>query len=466
MNPTASPRSSAADSTDPVRWAFDRLRVDHRHTRFHHRIARALAGRLPKLLEDDERVLGFTEAVEDSDFLTKTMMGFGWPLWRRVALVFTDRRLLEIGLACCGRRARGRIRSFPWDRLPGFETEDFSLQVTNWQEQNHSWRLRGRFDAALERSLRQRVDLAVSTYQPSEGLAVPITLCPDCGGPVRSPRGSCAQCGGRVRSARLAALLAISFPGAGHAYTGRWMAATMRSVAELLAYGWLASRMLAAGTTAEFLVPALAGVVAIGVMKLTGSAVARRLASRAGLVTPTAERRWRWFAGLAGAVSIAAVVLPLVQAGQLDSDIGWDLDFIATDGAWTRHRSTSQTDDSTRDDTLRSRWIHRAGLQADVHARPMRPFESVRDAEERIITDAGGDVETMDLGPHRVLVTRIDGEAQVTMRFAIVDGEGRDLHVISAQVAAADIDRSTRNIERLISRGIWIPASRSRADRP
>ena len=151
-------RDSLAGHTDPVRWAFDRLRIDHTHTRYHHRIARALADRLPTVLEHEEKVLWFTEAIEDSDFFTRATLGFGWPLWRRVALLFTDRRLVEVGLSSFARRARGRVRSFPWDRIPGFDSKARKLEVATWRETSHRWRLRERLGAGLEAALRQQVE--------------------------------------------------------------------------------------------------------------------------------------------------------------------------------------------------------------------------------------------------------------------------------------------------------------------
>jgi hypothetical protein len=441
-------RYGSAGNTDPVRWAFDRLRVDHTHTRYHHRVARALADRLPTLLEHDEKVLGFTEAIEDSDFLTMAMLGLGWPFWRRVALLFTDRRLLEVGLSCCGRRARGRIRSFPWDRIPSFDSKTRKLEVATWRETSHRWRLRERLDAGLEHALRRQVDLAVSTYQPSQGLSVPIRLCGDCGAPVRTPRANCGRCGRRIRSAGLAGVLAMAFPGAGHGYTGRWVSAALRLAVEGAIFGWLVSRILAASTP------------------LQGSAVARRLAPRAELVGPPSERRWRWFAGLAGALSVAALLLPLRLVGQTDSDISWDLDFIVNDEEWTGYRVGSPVDQAPSDDGLRSRWLHRTGLRADVHAWPMQPFESATSAEQRYVAHADGDFEILELGPHRVVASRVGSEDRTTLQYAVIDGDGRDLHVVSAAAVAEHIDRSARALEGLMSRGIWVPPAPSRAGSP
>jgi hypothetical protein len=460
--PDSSPRSGTVD-THPVRWSFDRLRIDHTHTRYHHRIARGLADHLPKVLEADEKVLGFTEAIEESDFITRAAMGFGWPLWRRVALLFTDRRLLEIGLACCGRRASGRVRSFPWDMIPGLNTKEFQFEVATWREASHSWRLRERLDTGLERAIRRQCDLAVSTYQPSQGLSVPIRQCDHCGAAMPAQRGTCRRCRRRVRSSRLAGLLALAFPGAGHGYSGRWGAATLRLVLECAVFGWLASRILASSTLPEAVMSMAAGAVAIGIVKLQGSTVARLLAARAELVSPTAERRWRWFAVSAAVLSVIALLVPLSLVGETDGDVSWDLSFVVTDGEWTGQQAWHPADNRPPDDVLRSQWLHRTGLRAEVRAWPMQPFESPGAAVDRVADQALGETRLLVLGPHRVVASRVDGDHHTTMRYALVDEVGRDLHVVSADIPHERAEEAAHELERLISRGIWVLPAPSRA---
>jgi len=462
---TSNPKlPGGADDTNPVRSSFDRLRIDHTHTRYHHRIARALADRLPNLLDPDEKVLGFTEAIEDSDFPTRAIMGYGWPLWHRVALLFTDRRLLEVGLTCSGRRARGRVRSFPWDRIQGFEAAGLQLEIATWHQARHRWHLRQHIAGELERTLRRQVDLAVSTYQPSQGLSAPIRQCGRCGAPVRAPYGSCGDCGMRVRSSRLAGILALAFPGAGHCYTRRGFAAFLRLALECAMFSWLASQMLSASTLTRVVASAVVGAVVLGTVKLQGAAVARRLAARAELVSPIAERRWHWLAGFGAALSLAALLLPLSLIGQTDSHISWDLDFVMTDDEWTGHPASPPVGGAAPDDALRSRWLHRNGLHAEVRAWPMRPFESPAAAGERFASQEHGHNETLVLGPHRVVTSRVVGESSTTLRYAVIDEEGRDVHVVSSDVSSEHTDDDADLLERLISRGIWVPPTSSRAN--
>ena len=309
--------------------------------------------------------------------------------------------------------------------------------------------------------MRRQVDLAVSTYQPSHGLTVPVRQCGQCGAPVRAPRDSCGRCGRRVRSKRLAGALALAFPGAGHAYAERPLFAALRCAVELSVFSWLATRVLGAGTPGELITPVVTGLVAIGALKVQGIAVAGCLAERAELVTPAAERRWRWFAGLAGVLSLCALLFPLVLAGQTDTDVSWDLDFVVSGSEWHGDRASPTQHPESSNDPVRSRWVHREGLLAEVRAWPLRPFESATAAEERYLDHAEGDAEIRVLGAHRAIATRIDGHDRTTLRFAVVDDSGRDLHVVSAEIRPEDAGQAGQELERLISRGVWIPAKPS-----
>ena len=106
------------------------------------RTARAVEEPANRLLAGNEEVLGFTEAVESTSFAERTVLGAGWPGARRVAMLFTTRRLIEIGISALGRRPLGRIRTFPWDGIPAFKIEDNTLEVRTWEGKAYRWYLR------------------------------------------------------------------------------------------------------------------------------------------------------------------------------------------------------------------------------------------------------------------------------------------------------------------------------------
>jgi hypothetical protein len=84
---------------------------------------------LPSLVEEGERLLATVEAVEDGGLFVRTTFGSTWVSARRVALLVTDRRLIEVALDFRGRRATGRVRSLPWQLAasPSVRTDRLQL---------------------------------------------------------------------------------------------------------------------------------------------------------------------------------------------------------------------------------------------------------------------------------------------------------------------------------------------------
>ena len=79
---------------------------------------RAVAPALERLLGPDEHVLHVAPAMERVSLLHQ--LGLGWWLasrYHQVALVFTDRRLIEILLDFRGQKPATRTRSWPWREL-------------------------------------------------------------------------------------------------------------------------------------------------------------------------------------------------------------------------------------------------------------------------------------------------------------------------------------------------------------
>jgi hypothetical protein len=378
----------------------------------------------------------------------------------RVALMFTDRRLFEIGLSSAGRRTRGSVRSFPWDMVPGFQVTDHVLEVRTWSDTTFRWQLRDPLDPDIEEKLHGRVDLSVSTYQPSEIRSVPREYCPHCSAPRLEASDACSRCGQRWRSPRFAGLLALAFPGAGHLYATRPVAAAARFVFELCVFAALTLGVLSATTPRDGAVLFAVGAIILGVLKIHGMVVARRLASRAGTVSLAAHRKW-WAVAVAGfGVSLVALVAPLMLVGQADDDISWDLDFVGAGAEWSGQRVTTSGNLSE----TRSRWIHRDGFEVWVRAQPLHPFESPSAAGARLRRQLGTNVSTLRLGAHDVLLaiepaTDIGGRRLERYRMAIVDPEGRDLHTLITDVSPERRDQARQALEGLIVRSVWVPTT-------
>jgi hypothetical protein len=435
-----------------------KLKVDHTHARHQRRIGRAIAERLSRVLGRNEEVLAFTEGIVHGGLVQRAVQGLGWAMTRRVALMFTDRRLVEIGLNSAGRRALGGIRSFPWDTVPEFELDGHLFELRTWADTSFRWFLRDEIDPDTVEKLHSQADLSVSTYQPTEVRSVPRHYCTHCCASGVGSAGECGRCGHRTRTARLACALAVAFPGAGHLYAGRPAAAAFRFVFELLVFGALAMVLLGVSDFRDAVATLAIGAVVIGLLKIHGCEVARLLAGRSDMVSATAQTRWRWLVPLGLLPSLVALLLPLTLIGAADEQVSWDLDFLQAGPEWTGQRIESGVDGSS----LRSRWDHHDGVVAWVFAEPFRPFESGGAARTRIRQDLEGDHSVVQLGPLQVIRSVSsagtgEGRDAVEISLLVIDEEGRDLHTVSAEVAAERADVALDWLESLVGRGVWVP---------
>lgn len=448
------PASSSARSS-PARV----LRLDHTHTPHQRRVARAIQESLARIVEPTERVLALTEAIELGSLLDRSAHGCWWAPARRVALVFTGQRLIEIGLGALGRRARGRVRSFPWERVPALQLGERWLEVRTWSEESFRWYLRDEPEAEIQDLLHSQVDLAVSTYRPSDVRSVPVSHCGACGAVRPSDRDACRHCGMLPRSPRLAGWLAFSLPGAGHLYAGRPLAAAGHLALETGAFAAAAAAAMTSVTYRQGALAMAAGLVVVGLLKLQAAVSARLLAARSAAIPPTRQRRWRALAALTSLVTVVALALPFALIGAADSRISWDLDFLAADGGWAGRYAHPLGGLDAGQPGERSRWLSREGLAVRVDARPLPAFQSVEQAWSRLPSELGGDAEEVSAGTFRAVRSIVPAGDQVQVRIAVIDPVGRDVHVLSARVPTAIAEHDCQQMERLLRRGIWVLAS-------
>ena len=422
------------------------------------RLARTIASQANRILEPNEELLALSEAVADIRPLERAVLGGLWPQSRRVALLLTPRRLIEIGVSCTGRRALGRIRSFPWDGVPSLKIADGWLEVRTWAQDVHRWYLRDVPDPAVGARLLKRVDLAVSTYVPSISRTAPLLHCSSCGTGRAPEAGGCRHCGDTVRSPRLAAKLALVIPGAGHLYAQRPVAAVVRCAAELALFALLAAGVLGTTDRWRILATVALGVAVLGVMKLHAAWSARLLATRAGAITQSANGRWRLLVPAGALLSLAVLVAPLLLAGVLDGDVDWRLQFADSRREWAV--SSPPFAASLGDiPNLREVWSRRDGQWVLVQSWPFRRFESARRATARLAREWGAHGSPTVLGPHRVLeaageARAPDGGRLTTAVLLVIDAEARDVHALTT---AADIPGTTDRLRQLVARSYWEP---------
>lgn len=463
MNPTEHPRSVELSSA-----RRKPQRGDHR---FHptqsmsmtqRRTARAVETAANRLLAGNEQVLGFTEAVEDTTFSERAVLGATWPGARRVALLFTTRRLIEIGISACGRRALGRVRSFPWDAIPAFKIEDSWLDLRTWDGDTHRWFLRDLPDPSVEGRLLRRVNLAVSTYVPSQSRTAPLLHCSECGAERPATEDNCRRCDATIRTPRRAAQLAVAAPGAGHFYAQRPVAGAIRGFLEVLVFGTLAAAVLGTADLRRIVIVIAGGIGLLAVMKIHGSWSARLLAERSGAISPEAEKRWRTLIPAGLLLSLAVLLAPLPFIGRFDPSVTWELAFANADGAWT---STSPPfgDPAAHDPTLRGEWTHRSGQVVRVRAWPFDLLESADQVRSRLAFERRSTDPPIDLNGFEVLraaepLADAHGSPAVRVSLLVVDSPARDVHELSSEVDIGEADAAAARLQSLFESAYWIPA--------
>ena len=455
--PSRRPPPSGHDA-DPGTAAVQRSRGSFVAAPHQRRLARAIAGPANRILDPNEELLALSEAVADTRPLDRAVLGALWPQARRVALLFTPRRLIEIGLSSSGRRALGRNRSFPWDGIPSFRIDDGWLELRTWAEDSHRWFLRDVPDPAVEGRLSKRVNLAVSTYVPSLSRTAPLLHCGSCGASRAPDAGGCRRCGDIVRSPRRAVQLALAVPGAGHLYAQRPVAAAVRCAGEIALFALLAAGMLAATEGWRIAATVTLGVVVLGVMKLHAAWSTRLLAERAGAISPRADTRWRWLIPVGAGLSAVVLAAPLLVAGSLDRDVNWRLQFTDSRREWTV-ASAPFAAELASIPNLHEVWSHRDGQWVLVQSWPFRRCESARRATARVAREWRAR-EGPTLGAHRVLeaageARAPDGGRITTTVLLVIDAQARDIHALTtATQPAVAADR----LRELVARSYWEPA--------
>jgi hypothetical protein len=425
------------------------------------RLARAIGGRANRVLEPHEEVLALSEAVVETGPVARTVLGAFWPSARRVALLFTPRRLIEISVGSGGTRGGGRIRTFPWDGIPSFRLVDDWLEVRTWNDDVLRWHLRDVPDPTVEGLLLKRVNLAVSTYVPSLSRTAPVLHCSSCGAPRPPAPAACRRCGADLRTPERAAQLAIAIPGAGHAYAQRPVAAAVRLLIEIAIFTSLAAVMLTTTDRWRVLGVAVLGVAVLGVMKFHAAWSSRLLIEGAGAIGPTANQRWRWAVPVGGLVSVATLLLPLLLVGALDTHVDWHLVFTDSSRSWTVTRPpfTPELRHIARLDEV---WTHRGGQWVLVQSWPFAPFASSARATARVARDWGIHEPPFQLGSHRVLqaageARAPDGSRLDTFILILIDDVARDIHALTTEVGPSGGEAAADRLRRLVATSYWAP---------
>jgi uncharacterized membrane protein YfbV (UPF0208 family) len=450
------------------------------------RLVRVLDDLLTRVRREGERIIVVSEGVEAAPWRKRAALGFTWPFTFRVALVFTDSRLIEVALSPWGRRCTGLIRELSWAGSPRPSFDGRNLMVG----EGARWWLRRPLGKQVISTILQAVRAETDKAgRASTGEGHQWRICPMCGVTVTAPGARCRRCGSLWRSRRLASILAIAFPGGGKMFLGRPFQAIFRFILEVACLALVWDQLLRADSAARTV--AVAGIaVVLGVLlKAESVRLARVLAERTGTISEAAARRWRRLVPVAALVSLIAITTPLFLGGLSGTEITADLEAEAAHLGWSVSRagdqdsspqsgSGLQPDSTDNGFSLRGVWRQEQGLEVRARAQPFLPFESLSEARERWLAAylARQPVETglLQVGGHDAIriVERVNAQGSsvpssteqqpasplVRLELLLFDGRGRDTHTLTTVVAETELPATDRQLQQLLRCMFWIDA--------
>lgn len=275
-----------------------------------------LAETVEKVLDEEERVLYLAPAVEIAPFLERITLGWLWSRYFYVALVFTDRRLIEILLESDHKSAATRIRSFPWGLVREVKLGWGGLKL-KLEKRRLKWALKVGADSRLLKPLMERVKEQLVGISATPDRKVPLWHCPLCGSAATDHPTACAACQTPFRSRALAGWLSLAFPGGGLFYAGHPVLGTIDFLGESFLYLILMTGVLTALDTQELIQFVATGALFLGLTKLESVHLARVLVYRTKPHSTRGRTSWRRFLAAGAVVSVLAVGLPFTAAGSL-----------------------------------------------------------------------------------------------------------------------------------------------------
>ncbi len=427
-----------------------------------------------RVLREGERVLYLAQGAQVPPLLHQVGLGAYVYKFHQVALVFTDRRLVEVLLDFGGKAASTRIRAFAWDRVRDVGIGFGGLALTTLEDRprKHRWKLPVGGDKKLLKLLvpriRERLLGTVTAPQQTAPQAVPTWHCPTCGAALDSHPERCAACGSLFRSPKRAAWLAVAIPGGGLFYAGHPVLGTLDLVGEIIVYGALAFVLASTTSTAIGLLTAPGAVellLAAVFTKVESAHLAHVLTGRTKPDTEAGRQLWRkWTIG-GGVLSLVALLGLAGVQGRLVNAVDRDLRFAAA--GWTGTWTPSEWKFFEDDGKTRSEWRHEDGSVLGVKGYPLdltESFADVRRAFDKELAGGGHQpAEPITLGSFEGFravfnLVQSDDTPIAGIRYVIYDREGGDVHMIFWNVPPEAVPLAEARLRILLAGMRWIDA--------
>lgn len=435
-----------------------------------------IAGMVGRVLEDGEQVLYLAQGAQVPPLLHQVGLGAYVYKFHQVALVFTDRRLVEVLLDFSGKVPATRIRTFGWAAVKDLSIGMRGLVLTTAEDKprKHRWKIRLGGDRKLLKLLvpkiRERLLGRAAAPESAATQVVPVWHCPVCGSALPSRSERCAACGTLFRSPRFAAWLALAIPGGGLFYAGHPVLGALDLLGEVILYGALVL-VLAVSTRTAGIAELLSTEGAVHLLlaavftKVESAHLAHMLAARTKPETEAGRQLWKKWAVSGGVLSLVALLGLAGVPGRLVNTVDHDLRFTAA--GWKGSWSPADWEFFENDGDTRSEWVHEDGSALAVMAFPLgltESFADLRQAFDRELA-AGGHppAEPIAVGPFEGFratfkLTLDDGSQYVGIRYLIYDRTGKDYHMIVWNVRPEEAAVAEERLQALLKSAQWVAA--------
>jgi hypothetical protein len=371
----------------------------------------------------------------------------------------TDRRVIEV-LMRDGSHAGTRILSYSWGQVSDLKFSMATLKLRPAQGRTQKWKI-------IERGDRKLLKLLVPNIQqllPGDIHAprpVPLWHCPECGAASPDHPRQCTGCETTFKTRRLAAALALAFPGAGLLYAEHPILATLDLLGEIFMYILVAVLFLVASGPADIFAAVVVGVVILFFTKLESAHMASVLVHRTK--ADRVNSKWRRAAIVGAIVSVVFLAVPPILSGSFGNKLDRDLDLSANAVGWTGGHEPDQWEFGI-EPNQRSEWIRDDGQAVFVWSWTMETGETYESLADAFKT-GGQDIplepiSIAGLDGFRVEQSDVDeeGDAYVWVRWVLFDRQYDDVHVVGTFVYPDAVESVERDISELIQNAAWIPA--------
>lgn len=414
---------------------------------------------LARILDEEETVLLVLPALHYPRFLDFFGFGVWWTLFFRATLILTDRRVIEV-LMRDGRRIGTRVCSYSWGQVSDLKMSMGALKLKPAKGRTQKWKIIESGDRKLLKLLVPKIEqlLPGDIHAPRP---VPLWHCPECGAAAPEHPTQCSQCETKFKTRRLAAALALAFPGAGLFYAGHPILATLDFLGEMLMYILVAFLFLVASGPAEVVAAAIVGLVILFFTKLESAHMASVLVHRTKVEKK--NKKWRRAAIVGAVVSLIFLALPPMLSGSLGNKLDRDLDLSANALGWSGGHDPEQWQFGI-EPNQRSEWIRDDGQALFVWSWTMGADETYESLAAALNT--GGQEIPIDsiavagLDGFRVQQSEFndEGDTYVWVRWVLFDRQFDDVHVVGAVVDPDGIESFEAELDRLLQNTAWIPA--------